>query len=110
MGCWPRPWGGGKIGTAMGYLGGAAIGRQAWEKQGEAGVEIPSAEGSPDLTWSQTGWPQVGASGKHGLWVVLPHLLLALQWARCPDLENLMVLYEALMGLRAQPRPASPGS
>ena len=71
MGCWPRPWRGGKIGTVMGYLGGAAIGGQAWEKQGEAGVEIPSAEGSPDLTWSQTGWPQLGASGKHGFWMVL---------------------------------------
>ena len=47
---------------------------------GSWGVEIPSAEGSPDLTWSQTGWPQLGASSKHGLWVVLPPLLLALQW------------------------------
>ena len=56
MGCWPRPWGGGKIGTAMGYLGGATIGGQAWEKGGGAGVEISSAERSPDLTWSQTRW------------------------------------------------------
>ena len=86
----------------MGYLGRAAIGGQAWGKRVEARVEIPSGEGSPDLTWSQIGWRQVGASGKHGFWVVFPPLLLALQWARYPDLEN--------MGLRAQARPASPGS
>ena len=91
-----------KIGTAMGYLGRAAIGGQAWGKRVEARVEIPSGEGSPDLTWSQIGWPQVGASSKHGFWVAFPPLLLALQWARYPDLEN--------MGLRAQARPASPGS
>ena len=83
-------------------LGRTAIGGQAWGKWVEARVEIPSGEGSPDLTWSQIGWPQVGASGKHGFWVVFPPLLLALQWARYPDLEN--------MGLRAQARPASPGS
>lgn len=78
-----------KIGTAMGYLGRAAIGGQAWEKQVEARVEIPSGEGSPerDLVTDRVA---SGGSFQYLLLGGVPTPVTpTLQWARYPDLENM---------------------